>query len=345
LSQLASKSNTIESLELEISNLHTQLTKSAATASDHANQVTALENKLSKTEQAASSAKTELADLKKNLERTSERAIKEGSSKASAETRIAQLEAELTTAKRTADEYAKRAETLEKKVETITTLHREADGRNQAKLRESEKTEREAKELRSRVAFLSNENAKLREASQRQRKSEVEGIDDGGVEELLDDERRKLNQQIRDLEEEVYELRQGVWRDKRREMQTGMDEHDGGFDEVDLSGTHQARRSTGTGQRSSSFQDVLNSGISAFMGSDSRSGSENRHKPRKQSLGLLSEDDEFAFDEDAFRAAHEEEQRNRLERVKEIKRGLKDWEGWRVDIVDVRAGMGGVFEV
>jgi hypothetical protein len=60
---------------------------------------------------------------------------------------------------------------------------------------------------------------------------------------------------------------------------------------------------------------------------------------------LLDEDEDFAFDEDAFRKAQEDEAMSRLERVKEVKRGLKNWAGWRVDIADLRTGMGGVFEV
>jgi hypothetical protein len=31
--------------------------------------------------------------------------------------------------------------------------------------------------------------------------------------------------------------------------------------------------------------------------------------------------------------------------VREVKRGLNDWKGWRVDMVDIRVGMGGVFEI
>ena len=44
-------------------------------------------------------------------------------------------------------------------------------------------------------------------------------------------------------------------------------------------------------------------------------------------------------------------ERARLERIKDIKRGLKNWEGWRLDLVDVRRGGAGqlaageVFEV
>jgi hypothetical protein len=59
----------------------------------------------------------------------------------------------------------------------------------------------------------------------------------------------------------------------------------------------------------------------------------------------LSDDDDFEFDEETFRAAQEEEARKRVERVREVKRGLKSWENWRIDIVDIRAGIGGVFEV
>ena len=31
--------------------------------------------------------------------------------------------------------------------------------------------------------------------------------------------------------------------------------------------------------------------------------------------------------------------------IRETKRALNDWKGWRVDVVDIRVGMGGVFEI
>ena len=50
--------------------------------------------------------------------------------------------------------------------------------------------------------------------------------------------------------------------------------------------------------------------------------------------------------------AQEEEAKRRIERIKEMKRGLDQWKGWRVDIADMRrnglgAGreVGPVFEV
>ena len=50
-------------------------------------------------------------------------------------------------------------------------------------------------------------------------------------------------------------------------------------------------------------------------------------------MGLMSED---GFDEEAFRLAQEQEQKNRIERIKEVKRGLEQWRGWRIDIADLR---------
>ncbi|KAF2502359.1 hypothetical protein BU16DRAFT_568640 [Lophium mytilinum] len=342
--QLASKAATIESLELEISNLHAQATAAQSTTSSHLTQISTLETALAKAESAAASSAQELADLKQNLEHAAERAAAEGSSRSSAETRIAQLDASLATATRHASTAAERAELLEKKVETLTTLHRESDNRSQARARDQQRTERELAEFRTRLTGLSNENARLREAEQRRRKAEVSGVDDGGVQELVDEERERMAAKVRELEEEVFELRRGVWRDRRREMQPALDP-DAGFQEVDLSGD-QSPQQRARGRGGSSFQDVISSGISAFTGQAARRGSSAKGvQPRKQSLGLLSEDDDFEFDEEAFRKAQEEEGRKRIERVREVKRGLKAFEGWRVDVVDVRAGAGGVFEV
>ena len=61
------------------------------------------------------------------------------------------------------------------------------------------------------------------------------------------------------------------------------------------------------------------------------------------------DDDDADFDEDAFRKAQEEESQKRIERIKEIKRSLKHWEGWRLDMVDMRRGggegIGDIFDV
>ncbi|CAI6332317.1 unnamed protein product [Periconia digitata] len=368
--QVASKSATIESLELEMSNLNKQFVDQTGKNNELQGKISALETSLQKAEQEASSTKTELSDLKTNLDKASDQAAKDGSDRDSAQTRIAQLEAELGAANRKASDSLSRAELLEKKVETLTQLHRDNDARNQTRLQEHKKIEREAAELRTRVTGLSNENSRLREAEQRRRKADLGSIEDTSVQELVDEERDRLLSKVRELEEENFELRRGVWRDKRAALQPGMDEadHDTSFDDIDLSGTtptahrpaHNPLGGSTANRQTSSFQDVIASGISAFTGrqhphapphrrsdaaNQARPLAETQNRARQESLASLGSMDDFEFDEDAFRKAQEEEARKRIERVREIKRGLDAYKGWRVDIVDVRVGMGGVFDV
>jgi hypothetical protein len=113
-------------------------------------------------------------------------------------------------------------------------------------------------------------------------------------------------------------------------------------------------------QQHSSFSTVLSSGFAAFTGTSSnnraRASSSNPPYPQgtRGSLELLSEENfEDEFDEAAFaRAQAEEEARKRVEWMRELKKKLRDWNGWRLDLVDSRAGaegagvgMGEIFEV
>ena len=326
-------------MEMEISNLRAQLNKSSSTSTAHSEQVYALEDKLERAERTAGAAQRELADVKKSLERASEKAVKEGSERTSAETKIRSLVREAEEAKKSAEESMKRVDTLEKKLAALTTLHKDADARRQAGERERERLEKEAADMRRRLAGFENENLRLREERERARKREASGADDEGMDELEDEERRRLETKIRGLEGEVYELRRGVWREKRRELgiaetEDGMASPGSKFDEIDLSGGSPGYRrgSLASGGRGTSFSNVLSSGFNAFTGAGGGGAKDE----------LFEEDD---FDEDAFRSAQEEEARKRVERVKEIKRGLKDWEGWRMDIVDVRVGGGGAGDI
>lgn len=324
---------------MEISNLRAQNDKSAGANTAHSVQVSALKNKLDKAERAAGAAQRELVDAKKSLERASEKAVKEGSERTSNETKIRSLGREAEESKKSAEESIKRVDTLEKKLAALANLHKESNGQRQAGERERDRLEKEASEMRRRLAGLENENLRLREERERARKRDASGADDEGIDELEEDERTRLESKVRGLEGEVYELRRGVWRGKRREL-GGADGGDGTtspsskFDDIDLTGgtSSHRRQSVGSG-RGPSFQNVLSSGFSAFTGGVRRESHEALYE---------GEDD---FDEDAFRMAQEEEARKRVERAKELKRGLKDWEGWRMDIVDVRAGGGGAGEI
>lgn len=337
--QLDSKSTTIESMEMEISNLRSQLERSSSSTFAHSEQVSALEDKLDRAERAAGAAQRELIDVKKSLERASEKAVKEGSERTSAETKIRSLGREAEESKNTAEESMKRVDTLEKKLAALTTLHKDADGRRQTGERERERLEKDAADMRRRLASLENENLRMREERERARKREASGGDDEAVDELEDEERKRLESKVRSLEGEIHDLRRGVWRDKRRQFSTtdqdGAMSPSSKFDDIDLSGgTPSYRRQSMTGGRGQSFSNVLSSGFSALTGGGG--GGENQD---------MFEGGEDEFDEDAFRLAQEEEARKRVERVREVKRGLKEWEGWRMDVVDVRVGGGGAGEI
>lgn len=342
LAQIESKSQTIDSLELEVSKLNGQLTTLQESSSTQEARITELQSQLEKSEETAKSTAQELADLKANLAKSSQET--EG---ADSVAKLAQLQAELGTAQRSADDATRRSETLEKKIEALTTLHKESETRSQSKITDLQRHEREAKDLRTRVGTLTNDVARLQDEAIRRKKAEATG-EDGDVDDLEAEERARLQAQIRSLEKEVYDLRQGVWQDKRRELQLDMDTNEG-FSDVDLmnSGTASpnGRRPTMGAQKHSTFADVINSGISAFTGQDNRRQSMvGKARPRNESIGLMSDTD-FDFDPDAFAKAQEDVARDRIERVKAIKRGLTEWKGWRFDLVEVRSVAGPVYDV
>ncbi|PLB53773.1 hypothetical protein P170DRAFT_431586 [Aspergillus steynii IBT 23096] len=372
--QLESKSATIEAMELEISNLRAQLTEQTGSNTAHEEQIAALEEKLSRSETALEKTQNELTDTKTALTRASEKAVKEGVDKTSTETLIKNLEREIEELKNEKTESEKKIETLDKKLQAMGNLHKESEARHSTRLRESEKAEKEATALRKKLASIENENLRLKE--EQVKKREVGGgggADDDAIDELEDEERSRLSRRIRDLEGEVFDLRRGVWQDRKHELAaTGGQDSDfapdsannhaaaaNTFDDVDLVGgsPEHARRRSLAQQQHSSFSTVLSSGIAAFTGGSNRgrAPSNQQHPPAARgSLELLSEenlDDEF--DEAEFaRAQAEEEARKRVEWVREIKTKLKDWQGWRLDLVDSRAGaegagvgMGEIFEI
>ena len=207
----------------------------------------------------------------------------------------------------------------------------------------------------------------MRPARLREKHKRVMSGDGGGegLDELEDEERQKLERRIRELEGQVTDLQRGIWRDRRVALQprgdegesrTSLDPGTEDFDEVDLTGSGNAssrRRSFAQGQlqaRHSNFAQVLNSGFAAFRASTT-SPTTQQNRPRNDSLLQEFDDDDDTFDEHAFaRAQQEEEARKMVEHVREVKKGLKQWVGWRLDLVDARragveVGYGEIFDV
>ena len=360
--ELDGKDSTIAEMELEISKLRSQVDTQTQGCDKHGEQISALQESLSRTEVKLRSAENELADTKKALTHASEKAVSEGTQKSSKDTKIRSLEKDMAEALAVRDEVVKKAESLEKKMEAMNKLHREAEARNASKLSIAEAGSREAAVLKARLVSIENENSRLKEERDRRKKRSLDrtgGEDE--VDDLEDEEREKLEKRIRDLEGEVFDLRRGMWRDKRKDLQDDdvlppRPSQDEDFDEVDLSGPGSRRRSIGnalTGQQKhSGFSQVLNSGLAAFRAATTSPDSQQKQQTRPRNDSLLEEFDDDEFDEVAFaQAQREEEARKMVEHVREVKRKLKEWEGWRLDLVDLRRaggaepGFGEIFEV
>jgi myosin heavy subunit len=348
--EVESKDSTISDMELEISRMRSELSSQNTSWEARANQISALQHNLASTQNKLRNVEGELADSKKALTRASEKAVKEGVEKTSSDTKIKALERELVEVSAARDEMVKKVENLEKKMETMNKLHRETEARNASKLSAAELQGRESGMLKARLAAAENETLKLREERDGRKKREVSGADDEGLDELEDEERIRLERRVRELEAEIFDLKRGVWRERRQAMQSNPKSGiDGPLNkEVDLSGNgplsqNRSLRAQSSQQKHSSFSTVLNSGLAAFRGSP-----EHGTRPRQDSL-LHELDDDSAFDQEAFALAQrEEEARRMVEHVREVKRKLRDWEGWRLDLVDARksaAGMGEIFQV
>ena len=359
---LSSKDATITDMELEISNLRAQLSNQTSSCTTHGSQISALTTQLTTAESKNRDLTSELADIKRSLTRASEKAVKEGVERTSSDTKIRSLERELSDAKSHADDLAKKAETLEKKLEAMNKLHRESEARMQSKLVTAEKEIRDFVTLKKKLVSLENENQRLKDERERRKRKEASitaGGEDAALDELEDEEHIRLEKRIRDLEGENFDLRRGVWRERRKELQGQDDAEDsilgpasppaatnGGdedFDEVDLSGGrgHPSRRRSlaSPHQKHSTISAALTSSLAAFRGIPPSS------QPLLEADNdfLDEDDDEAGFDENAFaRAQREDEMRKMVEHVREVKKGLnEDWKGFRLDLVEARRGLVG----
>ena len=373
MKDLEAKDSTIADMQLEISRLRSQISSQTEGTSSHDTQISALQASLGSAEGRLKSAENELADTKKALGRASEKSVQDGTERTSKDTKLRALERDLETTTTKLNEANTKTAQLEKKIEAMNKLHREAEARTASKLASVEQTSREIPALRTKIATVEAENARIREKHKR---AVSGGGADEGLDELEDEGRNKLERRIRELEGQVFDLQRGVWRDQRTAMQPDLAadgsalpsrpsldnasriQHEEGFDEVDLSGntstsrrpsaffgnSNASRAATASPPKHSNFTQYLSSGLNAFMAPTSPppggEGSGLINRPRNDSL--LLDDDDAMFDEAAFaRAQQEEEMKKMVAHVREVKRGLGKWKGWRLDLVEVRMSEGG----
>lgn len=254
------------------------------------------------------------------------------------EAKVAELEKECAEARSARDEAQLMADALEKKVESLEMLHREDEGQIARLQSDLSAAQNEHEDLKAKLAKSEAEVLQLSKKDAQ----DGGGTDNDHLDELEDEERRKLETKIRELEAENSDLRRGVWLERRKDMQPGMDDAEGRFTTVDLSG---GATSPGAQRRAGGLGDFFTSGLNALTGAGA--GAQHGHAHEGDDDGFLDDDEEF--DEEAFRKAQEEAARARIERIKEVKRGLKNFEGWRLDLVEGRRGggegIGEIFEV
>lgn len=251
-------------------------------------------------------------------------------STAALEAKLAELEKECADAKSARDEAQLMSEALEKKVASLEMLHKEDES-------QISRLEKDLADVRNETVEASDKLKKSEAEVLRLSKKEAQdsgGTDNDHLDELEDEERQKLEGRIRELEAENTDLRRGIWVEKRKELQPGMDEVTGQFTNVDL-----GAMSPGTQRKQGGFGDFFTTGLNALTGA----GAQHEHDED----GFLDDDDDF--DEEAFRKAQEEAAKARIERIKEVKRGLPKWADWRLDLVEGRRGggegIGEIFEV
>ena len=221
------------------------------------------------------------------------------------ETQIRSLKREAEDSTSRAEDSMKRVDMLEKKLAALTKVAKESsDGR-----RTTETKDKEITELKRRIASVESENARLKDERNRLKKRHAAGGPEEGLDELEDEERQRLERRVRTWRVS-YTMRRTVsgktgGKRSKAKMKGGPSSPGGGFDDVDLSGSlSQGRRQSVAGAARSGFANVF----SAFTG-------DQRHS-RGKSTDLLQDDDDVEFDENAFAKAHQEEEKNRLERIK-----------------------------
>lgn len=316
--KLNSQTSTIESLELDISNLRNQISTLESSLSERETSSKDLEERAKTAEASTESVQKELDALKFSIAFPSDETKAASEDPEALTKRITVLESDLRTANSNLEAAAKRAESLENKIEALTKLHKETTATK----------DKEITDLRAQAKKQSQRPSHVKDASEFEL----------GEEET---ETGQLHAKIRALEAENFDLRRGIWRDRRAELQPGMGDPDSALEDVDLNNNNQngpyPSGRTGSlphrSQQHSTFQDVITSGINAFTGGQRSS----QARDRAESLGLLDDDDDGgSFDAEAFRLAQEEDQKRRIERIREVKRGLDEWKGWKVDIADLR---------
>lgn len=226
----------------------------------------------------------------------------------------------------------------------LQTLREECEMQKAHSIELQQKADRFEKEcyvLRVQLTNVENENHKLQHELEVSRTSQLQESKNQGSDQLENEREMKMVKKIQDLEREIFELRNNVNLDHIHRPDHGISSdytsQNSKFTEVDLNAHSSLPQDPGQNGRGR-LGNLISSGFSAITGTNSGTVDE-----------ITSHDEILDFDEDAFRLAQEKQASDRIERVKVIKRTLKNWEGWRLDLVDARSlikdNVGPIFDI
>ena len=253
----------------------------------------------------------ELEENKKKLDKAAERLVAEGAARSSAETKVTSIQTELESANATIKSQATSISSWEKDYNTLKTMYRDIDTKGQESQKKASVLEKENKDLTTQVLELKKRTSHL-ESQQAILKSNLEKAlsdarrgtgsmpqDDELVDELEDDGRKRLEAKVRQLEQQLQQERSRWYTSEKQRLASVS------------APPHPAQQHHH--QHQQEFLDVdLNAG-------------DGQHYPR----GGGGNDHLYAAQMEEERKQMEAQ---RLERIKEVKRGLTNWKGWRLDM-------------
>ncbi|POS85403.1 hypothetical protein EPUL_002262 [Erysiphe pulchra] len=224
----------------------------------------------------------------------------------------------------------------------ISNIRTEYRSQLEALKSENAKLENECHTLSTRLVNVEAENHDLHLELKMLRSRYTQNVEDKGFEQGENESHARFSKKIKELEEEIFELRRGIHLSSKsilnHENSPGVMNSGTKFIDVDLGAYSSPRRDSSFSAKGGLGKLISNS-LNAITGTGNASGEDR----------ALEEDELLDFDEDAFRLAKEEEAKQRVERIKNIKRALKEWEGWRLNLVDTRCnfgdGAGPIFEI
>lgn len=310
---------------MEISKLRGDLERVNRSLVESQTRLAASESKVKSLEESYEAICIELEEIKERLEKTTESLATDSAARSAAENLTKSLQTELSVANAAIKTHEATISTWEKDYNTLKAMYRDSDAKTQEAQKKAGAVEREHKdliaqvtELKKRTTVLENENANLRNSLEKNerdgRKSTgVTQQDDDDVDELEDAERRRLQHRIQQLETELFDERK-KWHSSERQRLASPDQSPA-FLDVDLNPA----------------------GAAGYdMQQQSQRGMQRRQQQQAENLYALEAEERRRQDAE------------RIERVKDVKRGLVQWKGWRLDLTTVGGSglnFGAMFEV